>query len=82
MPEARASTAAGKRKQTGKNFQRERMEVQQKWGVKEATVGFPSADTVVPGLSGGSLAQMQARISRAPDQSPKFPASFLSRKNG
>jgi hypothetical protein len=82
MPGARASTAAGKRKQTGKNFQRERMEVQQKGGAKEATVGFPSADTVVPGLGGGSLAQMQARISRAPDQSPKFPASFLSRKNG
>lgn len=66
----------------GKNFQRERMEVQQKGRAKEATVGFPSADTVVPGLGGGSLAQMQARISRTPDQSPKFPASFLSRRNG
>lgn len=71
------------RKQTlGKNFQQERMEVQQKGSAKEATVGFPSADTGVPGFGGGSLAQMQARISRAPDQSPNSPASFLSRRNG
>lgn len=66
----------------GKNFQKQRGWRSSRRGAPRRPLWAFHLQTLVCLDCGGSLAQMQARISRAPDQSPNFPASFLSRRNG